>query len=588
VFATVDALDSPRLVEYWEQDPCASTGTGNGFGGLSGIGMGGGGRGEGIGLGSIGSTVQILAQFEVGEYEIVILSAKDSGGLDTWLRANGYKIPAGAEPALRPYVAAGSKFFVAKVNVSKVTMEDGRAALSPLRFHYDSDKFELPVKLGTLNSGGAQDLVVHILAPHQRYVVANYPNATIPTNLDVPDTTKSSFGTFYRDLFDKTIASSPSTVLTEYSWGAGSCDPCPGNVQGLAMGDLATLGADVLPSAKMGPAPAAGPSIRQAPIKVSKGLPPEVVQRIMRQNFGRFRLCYEQGLRKNPNLAGRVGIDFQINAAGAVASAAKTTGSDLPDPAVLTCVASTIPKLSFPAPEAASIVDVSTAIVFAPPANATATVLRSIAPDFVLTRLHTRYKKTGLAADLVFKAAPPIVGGREIRNPDGSIERGAKEVKAHAPNTGGGGGGGGLGLSGLGGGGSSDNNFQARFVIRHAWKDPIACKKPQRGVWGGPWPGVTESGDPIAATNPAFAIRANALGTPAADAGAPPSPAIEDAGATPPPPPSDASPEPPRVPPATPSGCGCETFGVGSSNAALLLGTGLIALAAIRRRRPSL
>src|SRR5262249_42033104 len=145
----------------------------------------GSGQGFGAGAGrSADTTVKVEAQFEVGEYEIVILSAEDSGGLDRWLRENKYKIPDNAEPVLRPYVTAGSKFFVAKVNVAKVKFDPvtGRASLSPLRFHYDSEKFELPVKLGLLNSAGVQDLIVHILST-DRYEVANYPNVTIPTNL---------------------------------------------------------------------------------------------------------------------------------------------------------------------------------------------------------------------------------------------------------------------------------------------------------------------------------------------------------------------------------------------------------------------
>ena len=81
--------------------------------------------------------VKIEAQFAVGEYEIVILSAQDSGGLDTWLHREGYNIPEGGEPYFRPYVASGSKFFVAKVNVKKVKLEDGvalaLAAPLPLR-----------------------------------------------------------------------------------------------------------------------------------------------------------------------------------------------------------------------------------------------------------------------------------------------------------------------------------------------------------------------------------------------------------------------------------------------------------------------
>src|SRR5678810_818594 len=122
---------------------------------------------------------RIEAQFTVGEYEIVILSAKDSTGLDTWLRREGYQIPEGAEPALRPYVQSGMKFFVAKVDVKKVQVKDGRTTLSPLRFFYDSDTFSLPVRLGLLSSPGTQDLIVNILARGQRYELANHKNVTI-------------------------------------------------------------------------------------------------------------------------------------------------------------------------------------------------------------------------------------------------------------------------------------------------------------------------------------------------------------------------------------------------------------------------
>src|SRR6478672_9541656 len=108
--------------------------------------------------------VTVEAKFAVGEYQILILSAKDSTGLDTWLKQEHYKIPDGAEPLLRPYVEAGSKFFVAKVDPSKVKMEDGHAALSPLRFHYDSEDFSLPIRLGLANSAGTQDLIVNILS----------------------------------------------------------------------------------------------------------------------------------------------------------------------------------------------------------------------------------------------------------------------------------------------------------------------------------------------------------------------------------------------------------------------------------------
>ena len=62
---------------------------------------------------------------------------------------------------------------------------------------------------------------------------------------------------------------------------------------------------------------AAGPHGRD---QVNGRLPPEVIQRIVRQNFGRFRLCYENGLRNNPNLQGRVSVRFVIGRDGAVSN----------------------------------------------------------------------------------------------------------------------------------------------------------------------------------------------------------------------------------------------------------------------------
>ena len=242
VFGHVDQLAAPRLVEYWEQDPChprpppmpmartASTSKSKKSGGAV--------KAEDLG-------VTVEAEFTVGEYNIVILSAKDSGGLDTWLRQEKYNIPAGAEPLLRPYVEEGMKFFVAKVDTKKVKFDaKGQAMLSPLRFHYDSPEFRLPVRLGLINSAGTQDLLVHILAKGKRYELANMPNVTIPTNLDVDEGAKDRFGELYAALFDATLDRNKGAAVTEYSWDSASCDPCP--TPPLNYNDLATLGADVL------------------------------------------------------------------------------------------------------------------------------------------------------------------------------------------------------------------------------------------------------------------------------------------------------------------------------------------------------
>jgi hypothetical protein len=188
--------------------------------------------------------VTVEASFAVGEYDIVILSANDSSSLAGWLTENRYNIPSGAAQVLDPYVASGMKFFVAKVDPERVTITDGQAALSPLRFHYDSAEFSLPIRLGLLNSHGQQDLIVNILAP-ERYEVSNRPNVTIPTNIRVQDEVRNDFAAFYEALFSHVVEQTPKAVVTEYAWNWNGCDPCPPAGMTITGTDLATLGADV-------------------------------------------------------------------------------------------------------------------------------------------------------------------------------------------------------------------------------------------------------------------------------------------------------------------------------------------------------
>jgi hypothetical protein len=93
-------------------------------------------------------------------------------------------------------------------------------------------------------------------------------------------------------------------------------------------------------------------------------LPPEAIQRIIRQNHGLFRACYEQGIRRNPALEGRVVVRFVIGRDGAVSNAGNG-GSALPDPAVIACVVRAFYGLSFPQPEG-GIVTVVYPLAFSP------------------------------------------------------------------------------------------------------------------------------------------------------------------------------------------------------------------------------
>ena len=242
VFQRVDQLSAPRLVEYWEQDPCyvpepmkyKSSGIRRRMEAPADEG----------GADPASHGVKIEAKFEVGEYQILILSAKDSSGLDTWLRLSKYKIPAGAAEALAPYIRDQMKFFVAKVDIKKVQRDQhGLVVLSPLRFSFDAAELRLPVRLGLLNADGQQDLLVYVLHPDKRFELANYKNVFVPTNIEVSNDVRKNFPGFYASLFDETLRRNGGrAVVTEYSWQTTSCDPCP--TPPLEASDLFTLGDD--------------------------------------------------------------------------------------------------------------------------------------------------------------------------------------------------------------------------------------------------------------------------------------------------------------------------------------------------------
>ena len=230
----------------------------------------------------------------------------------------------------------------------------------------------------------------------------------------------------------------PGAVVTEYSWDASSCDPCPGPA--LYPQDFMTLGADVLPDANQQP-----------------------------QARGRYFGSY----------------------------------------------------------------------------------------GFTLTRIHTRYDKATLGADLVFRAAPAIVGGREMYAQDGHIEHGALPA--------------------------AYNNFQARYAIRHAWTGPIECANPRRGVWGGPPSGHAYE-QPKSATNLAFAKRDVALASFVTND----IPEIGYSKSSPPPPPVASAVPKDTVPPTTSGGgcAGCATA-EDTSPAAIAMFAPLAIFVLRRRRRTS-
>lgn len=219
----LDAYTAPRLVEYFDEDPCrefeafedrfAVTASPN----IQRLQKSARSK-------SLGVTIE--AEYTVGEYDIQILSAKESGGLAAWLTENGYKLPEGAESTLGSYIKQGTKFFVAKVNLDEQA-ETGLQYLRPLQIAFESPKFMLPIRLGTVNADGKQELFVFTLSRKGRIETTNYRTVKLPTDMDVPLYVKEDFGPFYKSMFEnQTKKENETAVFLEYAWDMNWCDPC--------------------------------------------------------------------------------------------------------------------------------------------------------------------------------------------------------------------------------------------------------------------------------------------------------------------------------------------------------------------------
>jgi hypothetical protein len=225
IIKKLDAFSQPRLVEYNDPNPCEplrrSRSTSPGISSLGGVLESARSIDQDSKLG-----VTIEDKFKVNEYEILILSAKESDGLETWLRTNGYQIPQGASAVLKPYIRQNMKFFVAKVDLKEFD-RTGQSFLRPLQIAYQSPKFMLPIRLGMLNAKGEQDLVAYVLSSKGQVEVANYRTVKVPTGSEIPEFVKEDFGKFYKSTFQRAYEQENKKVaFLEYAWDVSNCDPC--------------------------------------------------------------------------------------------------------------------------------------------------------------------------------------------------------------------------------------------------------------------------------------------------------------------------------------------------------------------------
>ncbi len=222
----LDAYSAPRLVEYHDPDPCPVAGLSWGAPRslLSAKSM------AEVSVSAerrIDQGVRIEARYEVDEYDVLILSADDSGSLLTWLTRHGYRVPAQANRVVASYLNQGMKFFVAKVDLRRRAAR-GLTTLRPLQIAYESPRFMLPVRLGMANANGPQELFVYAVTRTGRVEAVNYRNLKLPESVEVPAFVKRDFSSVWRVAFDRLVdRNGMGVVYTEYAWNLTTCDPCP-------------------------------------------------------------------------------------------------------------------------------------------------------------------------------------------------------------------------------------------------------------------------------------------------------------------------------------------------------------------------
>ena len=210
-FRRVDAMTAPHAHHVWPD--CAQLGAGRlarqrraSAGGFSGA------VGEPSELG-----VEVIEEWDVDEYDVSLLSASQSSGLLTFLRERGLELPDRADEVLRSYIETDHRFALVEVDLSEAHEVGGRLVLSPIQLQYESEELRVPVRLGTLNSPGEQELLLYVLSREGRFEIANRENIVAPTGTRLRGDYEGGFAPFYEGLMERIFDAHEGAAVTEFA-----------------------------------------------------------------------------------------------------------------------------------------------------------------------------------------------------------------------------------------------------------------------------------------------------------------------------------------------------------------------------------
>jgi len=219
-FRRLDGRTAPRVRHVWPRCrprpmPMRAAASADGFGG----------GGEGVGRATAPTPeelgIEIQDEWPVAEYDVTLLGAQESTGLLTFLRQRGLELPDRAAAMLRGYIETNHRFVLLRADPSRAQRLGDAMMLSPIQIEYDSDQLVVPVRLGTLNSPGEQEVLLYVLSTDGRYVVANRPNVDAPTDLRMRPSARGSMAELYNAISDEIFRRTPGAAITEYAHTVG-------------------------------------------------------------------------------------------------------------------------------------------------------------------------------------------------------------------------------------------------------------------------------------------------------------------------------------------------------------------------------
>ncbi len=223
LFRNLDRRTAPRVRHVWpscrrvRRRPMAAMASARGVGGAASFGD------DRIEQLEQEYSIDIEDEWEVEEYDITLLGAAQSAGLLRYLRdQQSLDLPPTADSVLRAYIETDHRFVIAKADPSRARVLGGKMMLSPIQLEYSSTELRVPVRLGTLNSPGEQELLLYVLANDGRYEIANRPSAVAPTDLRMRPDARGTAAELYAGLMDELFRQRPGAAVTEFAHTLGS------------------------------------------------------------------------------------------------------------------------------------------------------------------------------------------------------------------------------------------------------------------------------------------------------------------------------------------------------------------------------